>query len=142
MYNLRILNKTNNDYKQYISLIKDFRNLKSEVTYKLFLEYYDKTFKNSIIFVLEKNNLIVATTKVLIEHKIYNNKAIYGHIEDVIVKKQFRGQKLGQQIISQVINYCVKNNFHKLILSCDSDLINFYKKNGFVVKNSNMIQLL
>ena len=76
MYNLRILNKTNNDYKQYISLIKDFRNLKSEVTYKLFLEYYDKTFKNSIIFVLEKNFHHAEDTKMAKQKLLYHPSLI------------------------------------------------------------------
>jgi len=130
------------DYEQYIELINNFRPINMKISREKFNELYDIIFKNNIIFVIEIEKKIIATTKLIIDQKFFHNLAKYGHIEDVIVNKEYRGQGFGTKIIEHVVNYCKKCNFFKITLTCNEKLINFYEKNDFEVYQIHMSQLL
>jgi len=138
-YTFRTLVKS--DYKQFIELMRDFRFC-GTISKEEFEEFYDITFHTNIIFVLESNKKLIASVKLLIDKKIFNNFAIYGSIEDVIVKKEYRGEAVGISIINKVVNYCKENNFYKITLTCKENLIPFYEKNNFEVYDIHMSQLL
>lgn len=133
---------TKSDYEQFLDLMKDFRFC-SKISKEEFEEIYDITFKNNLIFVLEDNRKnLIASAKLIIDKKLIHNFAIYGFIEDVIVKKEYRGNNFGKKIISKVVDYCKSNNFYKITLSCNEKLISFYEKNNFEVYDIHMSQLL
>ena len=131
-----------NDFKEYISLINSFRPIGLDITRETFEELYDTIFLNSIIFVLEINDIIVAATTLLIEQKFIHKLSKYGHIEDVIVNNEYRGKGYGKKIIKHVVDYCKKNSFYKITLTCEEKSINFYEKNNFQVYQYHMSQLL
>ena len=137
---VRKLEKT--DFKEYISLINQFRPIGLDIDKDKFEKIYDYIFKNSIIFVIEINNIIIACATLVIEQKFIHNLSKYGRIEDVIVNSKYRGNRYGTKIINELVNYCKKNNFYKITLTCKKDLIPFYKKNGFEVYQCHMSQLL
>ena len=130
------------DFKEYISLINKFRPIGLNITKKQFETIYDTIFLNSIIFVLEINDIIVAATTLLIEQKFIHKLSKYGHIEDVIVNNEERGKGYGKKIIKHVVDYCKKNNFYKITLTCNKELIPFYEKNNFEVYQYHMSYLL
>ena len=81
--NFRVLNI--NDYIQFKDLINDFRKTDfTEFSFKNFIE----NEKNINIYVLEENNNLLAAGTVLFERKFIHNMSLYGHIEDIIVKKE------------------------------------------------------
>ena len=137
--NFRKLKK--NDFKQYIDLMNEFRPT-IKCSKSKFEELYDNIFKNNIIFIIEKNNEIIATGKLLVEQKFFHNFAKYGHIEDIIVKETYRGNKIGLYLVQKILEYCKKNYFFKITLTCNKELIHFYEKNNFEVYNIHMSQLL
>ena len=130
------------DFKEYISLIDSFRPIGLTITKEQFETIYDTIFLNSIIFVLKMNDIIIATTTLIIEQKFIHKLSKYGHIEDVIVNNEHRGKGYGKKIIKYVVDYCKKNNFYKITLTCEKKLINFYEKNNFQVYQYHMSQLL
>jgi glucosamine-phosphate N-acetyltransferase len=130
------------DYEEYIKLINDFRPINSHITKETFENIYDIIFKNSIIFVIEIDNKIVASGKLLIEQKFIHNLAKYGYIEDIIVSEKNRNKGLGKKIVKYIVDYCKVNKFYKITLTCDEKLINFYKKNNFEVYQIHMSQLI
>tara|TARA_B100001093_G_scaffold517951_1_gene601111 strand:- start:2072 stop:2488 length:417 start_codon:yes stop_codon:yes gene_type:complete len=137
--NFRKLKKS--DYNEYIKLMNEFRpNI--DCSKNKFEEIYDDIFKNNIIFVLEKNNELIATGKLLIDQKIIHNFAKYGHLEDIVVKTVYRGRNIGVLLVKKIINFCKENKFFKITLTCNKKLINFYKKNNFEVYDIHMSQLL
>lgn len=138
--NIRELKK--NDRIEYIELIDSFRPLNKSISEEKFNEIYDKIFKRDIIFVCEINNIIVGTSKLLIEQKYIHNLSKYGRIEDVIIKDEYRNKGVGTHMIKYIIDYCKKYKFFKVSLSCSSDLIKFYEKNNFEVYQFNMSQLI
>ena len=128
------------DYIEYINLMNLFRPI-GNITKEDFENIYDKIFLKNKIFVIEKNNKIIGSVKLIIEHKLIYNMAIYGRIEDVIVHNNFRNKGIGYKLIKYVVDYCKTNNFFKITLCCNEDLIPFYKKNNFEVYQIHMSQL-
>ena len=139
---IRELTRSEKDYSQYITLINEFRTIGLHVSREKYFELYDIIFKNSIIFVLEIDNIIIASAKLLIDQKFIHQLSQYGHIEDVIIKKEYRGKKIGQTLIKYIVDYCKKKGFYKLTLTCNENLIPFYEKNDFRVYENHMSQLL
>ena len=90
-----------------------------------------KSNPNHIIIVAEVNGIIVGSTTLLIEPKFIHEGGIVGHIEDVAVKKEFQGEKIGEKIIKYVLELSKNHNCYKTILDCSDDVKQFYEKIGF-----------
>ena len=55
--------------------------------------------ENHIIHVAELNGKIVGSTTLLIEQKFIHEGGFVGHIEDVVVSKEFEGQGIGMKLV-------------------------------------------
>ncbi len=130
------------DYREYITLINEFRPIGLDISKEKFEEIYDNIFKNSIIYVLTLNNEIIGSSKLIIEQKFIHKLSKYGHIEDVIIKEEYRRKGYGSMIVNYIVNECKKNNFFKITLTCNEKLIPFYEKTGFEEYQIHMSQLL
>ena len=130
------------DFEEYISLINEFRLIRLDITKEIFETIYDTIFLNSIIFVIEVNNTIIAAATLIMEQKFIHKLSKYGHIEDVIVNNEHRGKGYGKKIIKHIVEYCKKNNFYKITLTCKEELVTFYEKNNFEVYQYHLSQLL
>ena len=82
-----------------------------EVTKENFEEIYDNIFKNSIIYVIILDDKIIGSAKLIIEQKFIHKLAKYGHIEDVIIKNEYRRKKYGTKIVNYILEHCKKENF-------------------------------
>lgn len=118
---------TINDYDSYFSLLKQLTNY----NYSCSKDDFQK--KLSSIFVLEYNNQLLATAKLLIEEKFGHNVA---HIEDVVTDINHRGKGYGKQLILFLCNEAKKFNVYKIILQ--TSIPSFYEKCGFKVEGVNM----
>jgi glucosamine-phosphate N-acetyltransferase len=90
-----------------------------------------KSNPNHIIIIAEVNRLIVGSTTLLIEQKFIHEGGIVGHIEDVVVSKEFQGRKIGQKIIKYVLQIAKNQGCYKTILDCSDDVKSFYEEIGF-----------
>ena len=90
-----------------------------------------KSNPNHIIIVAEVNGIIAGSTTLLIESKFIHDGGIVGHIEDVVVKKEFQGEKIGEKIIRYVLELAKKHDCYKTILDCSDEVKPFYEKIGF-----------
>ena len=72
----------------------------SNITKEKALEIFNniQSNPNHIIVVAEINNRIVGSTTLMIEPKFIHQGGFVGHIEDVVVSKEFQGQKIGEKI--------------------------------------------
>jgi len=84
-----------------------------------------------IIAVAEIDGKIVGSTTLLIESKFIHNGGKVGHIEDVVVNKNYQGQKIGEKIMKFLIEISKKRGCYKTILDCTDDVKPFYEKLGF-----------
>jgi len=96
-------------------------------------EIFEKINSNPdhIIVVAELDGKIVGATTLLIETKFIHEGGIVGHIEDVVVDKNFRGQKIGEKIMKHLLEFAKNRGCYKTILDCTDDVKPFYEKLGF-----------
>ncbi len=123
---------------------KNFTNLLSQlsttgnITYQNFLSVIDSLNSNHLIYVIEDNNQIIASGTLLIEHKFIHNCGKVGHIEDIIVDKNYRGYGLGKKMVNYLVDRSKEFNCYKVILNCNEFNQSFYQKMGFTSKNIEM----
>jgi glucosamine-phosphate N-acetyltransferase len=91
------------------------------------------------IIVAEINGTIIGTTTLLIEPKFIHQGGLVGHIEDVVVNKNFQGKKIGEKIIKYVLEFSKNYGCYKTILDCSDKVKPFYEKLGFK-HNSNELR--
>ena len=124
------------DYnKKYMELLSQLTTAPN-VTKDCF-EYQFRNL-NSNIFVIEENSIIIASGTILIEKKFIHNMASVGHIEDIVVHKDYRNKKLGSIMLKYLINYAKNNKCYKVILNCEDNIISFYEKLEFTKKGTEM----
>jgi glucosamine-phosphate N-acetyltransferase len=137
----------------YIEQIKNkYLELLSEltVTHVISTEHFIKNIKNiskmGLIYIgytglpsYDDNSFkIVASGTIIIEPKIIRHGLSCGHIEDIVVKNEFRGQGISYKILEYLKNYAFSNHCYKVILDCDDSVVKVYEKNGFVIKGHQM----
>lgn len=82
------------------------------------------------VYVYLIDNKIVATTAILYEYKL-RYKQPKAYIEDVAVHKQYRGRGLGKKMVEHCVKVAKEKNCYKIVLSCNDDLVDFYRGLGF-----------
>ena len=124
---------------EYFELLSQLSEIK-KCSFEVFLFYLDNIKKNNNhkIFVIEDNNKIIGNITVILEQKIIRGCKKVGHIEDVVVHRDYRGKGLARKLLNFAENYCKKNNCYKIILDCSEEYKKFYEKNGFSEKNIQM----
>ena len=93
---------------------------------------------NHSIFVAELDGKIVGSTTLLIEPKFIHQGGLVGHIEDVVVNKDFQGKKIGEKLIRTSLDYAKSKGCYKTILDCMDDVKPFYEKLGFKFHSNAM----
>ena len=84
-----------------------------------------------IIAVAEYDGKIVGATTLLIETKFIHQGGLVGHIEDVVVDKNYQGKKIGEKVMKYLLEIAQKRGCYKTILDCTDDVKKFYEKLGF-----------
>jgi glucosamine-phosphate N-acetyltransferase len=138
-YLIRYLNY-DDYYNGFISLIEQFKEEKLYISYEEFKNKLDEINNNinHFIFVIIYNNNVIGSGTLFIENKFINQCGKVGHIEDIIIDKKYRGKSLGKVLLQKLIDEAKNNNCYKVVLNCDEKLINFYQKNNFKIKYTQM----
>ncbi len=136
---------------EQIELIKNkYLNLLNELTEtenisnKLFLENLTKISISGIIIIgyigtVGMNDFdIIGSGTVYLEPKIIRSGKSVGHIEDIVVKSNFRGKKISQVILNKLKEFAYESDCYKVILDCDESVCTVYKSNGFEIKGLQM----
>ena len=74
----------------------------------------------------------------LIEPKFIHQGGLVGHIEDVVVDKNYQGKKIGEKIMKYLLEIAQKRGCYKTILDCTDDVKKFYEKLGFKLTANEM----
>ncbi|AFS80452.1 N-acetyltransferase GCN5 [Candidatus Nitrosopumilus koreensis AR1] len=96
-------------------------------------EIFEKIDSNPdyLIAIAEIDGRVVGSTTLLIEQKFIHKGGLVGHIEDVVVDKNFQGQKIGEKIMKYLLEIAKNQGCYKTILDCTDDVKPFYEKLGF-----------
>jgi predicted GNAT family N-acyltransferase len=123
------------DWKEYLSLRYQLGEYNGSIDEDEFIcKYIDIQKQGGYIFVIKKDNSIIATGKLLIELKFFDSVA---HIEDVVVDIKHRNQGYGKMIVNFLLNQATS---YKTILDCREDLRDFYKKQGMTSNGISMVK--
>ena len=129
--NIRPIN--NDDYEKYIQLIN------ISISKSCFDDFINNVLSDlHIIYVLEKNNNIIGSGTLYIEKKLTYNISKMGHIENIFVDKNHRGNGYGEKIVNHLLEYAKNKKCYRVDLTCIEELIPFYNKNNFTTKNVSM----
>ncbi len=118
-----------NGFLTTLDSLKEASKIEKDKAQKLFEKINSNP--DHIIAVAELNGKIVGATTLLIESKFIHNGGIVGHIEDVVVDKNFQGKKIGEKIMNYLLEVAKKRGCYKTILDCTDDVKRFYEKLGF-----------
>jgi len=93
---------------------------------------------NHIIYVAIDNKKIVGSTTLLIEQKFIHDGGLVGHIEDVVVRKDYEGKGIGIKLVTSMLERAKEKNCYKTILDCKDDVKQFYERVGFKRESNGM----
>ena len=116
-------------FLQTMDTLRESSNISEDKALEIFRNI--QLNQKHIIIVAEINGRIVGATTLLIEPKFIHQGGIVGHIEDVVVDKEFQGQKIGEKIIKYVLKLAENHSCYKTILDCSDNVKQFYEKIGF-----------
>jgi glucosamine-phosphate N-acetyltransferase len=125
----------------YLKILSQLSNIDiNTITKEQILNFMNNLSSNINIFVLVDsiNNKIIGSGTLLIEQKIIHNFGKVGHIEDIVVDSNYRGEGYGKQIIEYLVDYARQNQCYKVILVSNDHNSTFYNKLGFSKKDNSM----
>ncbi len=128
-----IRNILKSDYNAYISLLGTGISNRS---YDCFLD----TVLNDthVILVMEADNSIVGTGTLFIEEKMTYGGCKMGHIENVLVKGEYRSRGYGEALVGRLVSLAKEGGCYRVDLNCKANLEHFYGKNGFIRRGLHM----
>ena len=83
------------------------------------------------IIIAEREGKVIGSATLLIELKFIHDGGLVGHIEDVVVDKNFQRQKIGEKMIKHILKIAENRECYKTILDCAVEIQPFYEKLGF-----------
>lgn len=89
-------------------------------------------------YVLEYKGSIVSCVRIVFEPKFYHQGREAAHIEDVATHPDHQGNGFSNFLINAVIAMAKDRNVYRITLNCNSDLVSFYKRFGFKVKDNSL----
>ena len=93
---------------------------------------------NYIIHVATDDKKIVGSTTLFIEQKFIHEGGLVGHIEDVVVRKDYEGRGIGMKLVISLLDVAKQRKCYKTILNCEDNLKSFYEKIGFKKATNEM----
>jgi bifunctional UDP-N-acetylglucosamine pyrophosphorylase/glucosamine-1-phosphate N-acetyltransferase len=131
------------DFKKgYLDLMCELSDTIPNKSAEFFASIFEKVYKNDNyhVYVIEDvaQQRIVANVTLLVEHKFIHDGMNVGHIEDVVVARTHRSQKLGKALVQYVNTLMRELKCYKFILDCSDSLEGFYTKIGYGKKNIQM----
>ncbi len=125
-----------NNFLESLDNLKQASDLDLDIAKEILRKILDD--ENHIIHVAEMDGMVVGSTTLLIEQKFIHKGGLVGHIEDVVVKKEFEGQGIGMKLVKSLLDVAKQKNCYKTILNCTNNLRPFYTKIGFKQTTNEM----
>jgi glucosamine-phosphate N-acetyltransferase len=97
-----------------------------------------RSIPNHKIYVALLDSKVVGSATIFIEPKFIHNGGTVGHIEDVVVQKEYQGSGIGEKLVKALLEYAKKNGCYKTILDAADEVMPFYEKLGFKRHSNSM----
>ena len=129
-------NDLEKEFLESLDFLRKASNIDKNKAYDILKKI--KQNPDHIIHVALDGNKIVGSTTLLIEQKFIHNGGRVGHIEDVVVRKDYEGRGIGMKLVMSLLNCAKEKNCYKTILDCKDDLKIFYERIGFKSESNCM----
>jgi glucosamine-phosphate N-acetyltransferase len=142
--NIENINKIQEIKESYLQLLENLSIIEN-IDNNLFIQRIKEinNIGNIYICYTEINNTIqiIGSGTIIFEPKILRGGKYVARIEDIVVKQEFRNLGIAKNIINHLILLSKNYSFpiYKIILVCNNNYINFYKKFGFIPKDNNLV---
>jgi len=125
-----------NGFLESLDSLRNASDLNKDTAKEILKKIIEKP--DHIIHVAEVEGKIVGSTTLLIEQKFIHEGGKVGHIEDVVVSKEFEGRGIGIKLVTSLLEVAKAENCYKTILDCKHELIPFYERIGFKQESNQM----
>ena len=125
-----------NGFLETLDFLRNASNLDKNKAKEILKKIKQNT--NHIIYVAIDNKKIVGSTTLLIEQKFIHDGGLVGHIEDVVVRKDYEGKGIGIKLVTSMLERAKEKNCYKTILDCKDDVKQFYERIGFKRESNGM----
>lgn len=138
---IRIREITETDYQNGFIECLSVLTETGDISYEDFKERYNliKSKGDYTILVAVYKNRIVGAGTLFIEYKFIHKLALKGHIEDIVVSKDFQKHGIGKRIVSALVDISMKKGCYKTALCSKEETVPFYKKCGFEEKERELV---
>ena len=128
------LNEIKDDYIELLTNLTDAPN----ISLQKFTENIHDISAIGKIIVCCYNKKLIGSGTIIYEPKIIHGGQNVGHIEDIVVNREYRNNGIASEIIQLLVDDSKDNNCYKVILDCHYSNIPFYEKNGLSHKGAQM----
>ena len=118
-----------NGFLDTLDSLRKTSNLQKPLAEKIFEKINQNSDHIVVVAIIEEK--VVGAATLLIEPKFIHKGGIVGHIEDVVVNKNYQGQGIGEKIIKHLLEIAKTRKCYKTILDCVDEVKPFYEKLGF-----------
>lgn len=94
--------------------------------------------KNIHYYVAEQHGNVVGVASIIVINKLLRGGNRVGQIEDVAVSRFAGSRGIGRMLIEKLVEIGVEKGCYKVVLNCSEDVVGFYEKCGFYVKELQM----
>ena len=122
-------------YKEQIMQLYNQLSYCNNVDNRTFIDFINRT--TTFVYINERME-IQGIISALYERKMIHNGGLVCHIEDLVVDEKYRHKSIWKQLLEKIKEHAKKEGVYKIILNCTDELVEYYKKNGFERKNSQM----
>jgi GNAT superfamily N-acetyltransferase len=146
--NLNIRNATRNDMPDVLNLIKELAVFEREpnaveINVNDLIQHGFSDSPMFSCFVAETDEGIIGMALVYFRFSTWKGKSL--HLEDLIVRKNYRGQGVGSALYSRVLHYAHEqevNCVEWVVLDWNEGAIDFYEKSGAkLLKDWYLVQM-
>ena len=138
LYHITKLEKV--DYhRNFLQLLEQLTVVNIEdISYEDFCKRFDEMKATTYVVRNVSIDKIVAAGSLFVEKKFIHGLGSVGHIEDVVVDKDYRNMGFGKNIINKLVTCANEEGCYKVILDCSSENVGFYENCGFNNKGVEM----
>lgn len=117
-------------FLETLSYLSEMGNIPPEKLLETF-QRMKRNDDNTIFMAITNEGKVIGALTLLIEQKFIHRCGKVGHIEDVVVHGDYRGQDIARNLIKKAIEVSKKEKCYKVILNCKEELVPFYEMFGF-----------
>ncbi|KAI5148215.1 glucosamine-phosphate N-acetyltransferase [Enteropsectra breve] len=127
-------------YKGFLAVFKGLSGV-SEATFDTFQAAFNERLScNTLTLVAEdtEKTLIVGSASLIVERKFIHNCANKGYLEDVVILEEYKGRKIGVDLVNLITEVAREQKCYKIILTCEESLRDYYSTLGYKPSGMSM----